>query len=517
MTMLFADRWDAGRRLAERLEHLGDEDLFHGDLVHENLVVVGLPRGGLPVAFEVAKRLRAPLDVIVVRKLGVPFQPELGMGAIGEGGARIINEDVVGVADVGADELAVVEARERAELESRARRFRGDRPPVSLAGRTVVVVDDGIATGSTARAACQVARARGAARVVLAVPVAPAGWAARPGEDADELISLATPASFLAVGEAYADFSQTTDDEVSRCLAGAAAWAPRRAVAHGPPDQVAASRSVGTHTRGEAMSLEGKVAVVTGASRGIGEFVARRFAAGGCAVAVSARTVEEGDHPLPGSLSATVKAITDAGGTAIAIPADLARQEDRARLIDTAERELGPVDVLVNNAAITYFEPVDTFDERHFRLMFEVQVRAPFELVQRVLPGMRARKRGWILNISSAAARHPQIPPSPMAPRAGTAYGMCKAALERFSTGLAAEAYDDGIAVNALSPSGLVVTPGVIHHGLDRNMPKEMQEPVEMMAEASYALCTGDPAILTGKVTYARSILDELGIEVTAS
>ncbi len=160
---------------------------------------------------------------------------------------------------------------------------------------------------------------------------------------------------------------------------------------------------------------------------------------------------------------------------------------------------------------------MDTFDERHFRLMFEVQVRAPFELVQRVLPGMRARKRGWILNISSAAARHPQIPPSPMAPRAGTAYGMCKAALERFSTGLAAEAYDDGIAVNALSPSGLVVTPGVIHHGLDRNMPKEMQEPVEMMAEASYALCTGDPAILTGKVTYARSILDELGIEVTAS
>ena len=265
------------------------------------------------------------------------------------------------------------------------------------------------------------------------------------------------------------------------------------------------------------MSLEGKVALVTGASRGIGEYVARRFAADGCAVAVSARTVEEGDHPLPGSISGTVGSITDAGGTAIAIAADLAKQEDRARLIETVERELGPIDVLVNNAAVTYFEPVDNFDERHFRLMFEVQVRAPFELAQRVLPGMRARHSGWILNISSGAARHPQGPPYPgRAGRGGTVYGMCKAALERFTTGLAAEAYDDGIAVNVLSPSGLVATPGVLHHGLDRNVPKEMQEPVEWMAEASYALCTGDPATLTGRVTYAKPILDELGIEVKA-
>ena len=262
------------------------------------------------------------------------------------------------------------------------------------------------------------------------------------------------------------------------------------------------------------MSLEGKVAIVTGASRGIGEFIAKRFAADGAAVAVSARTVEEGDHVYPGSVSSTVKAINEAGGTAIGIAADLSKQEDRGRLIQTAERELGPIDVLVNNAAITYFEPVDGFSENHYRLMFEVQVRAPFELSQLVLPGMKARKHGWILNISSGAARHPQGPPYVMLGRGGTVYGMCKAALERFTTGLAAEVYDDGIAVNVLSPSGLVATPGVTHHGLDRNVPPERMEPMEVMVEAAYALCNGDPATLTGKVTYAKPILDELGITV---
>jgi NAD(P)-dependent dehydrogenase (short-subunit alcohol dehydrogenase family) len=230
-------------------------------------------------------------------------------------------------------------------------------------------------------------------------------------------------------------------------------------------------------------------------------------------VAVSARTVEEGDHPYPGSLQATVQAITDAGGTAIPVPADLSRPEDRQRLVETVERELGPVSVLVNNAAVTYFEPASRFDERHYRLMFEVQVRAPFELVQRVLPGMRERREGWILNISSGAARHPQGPPYE-GNLGGTVYGMCKAALERFTTGLAAEAFEDGIAVNALSPSGLVATPGVRHHGLDRHVPKERLEPVEVIVEAAYLLCTGDPAKLTGRVTYAKPILEELGVEV---
>src|SRR5664280_470505 len=206
--MEFADRVDAGRRLAAKL----------GPLQGEDLVVVGLPRGGVPVALEVAGALDAPLDVIVVRKLGVPFQPELGMGAIGEGGVRVLNAEVVRLAGVSSEELAAVEEQERAELERRAKRFRGDRLPVPLEGMTVVVVDDGIATGSTARAACQVARAQGAARVVLAVPVAPPDWAGRLAGEADEFVCVDTPEPFFGVGQFYADFSQTTDDEVTACL-----------------------------------------------------------------------------------------------------------------------------------------------------------------------------------------------------------------------------------------------------------------------------------------------------------
>ncbi|HUK67929.1 MAG TPA: phosphoribosyltransferase family protein [Streptosporangiaceae bacterium] len=210
--MVFADRADAGRCLAARLRHLAGE----------RMVVLGLPRGGVPVAFEVAAALGAPLDVIVVRKLGVPFQPELGMGAIGEDGVRVINREVVRLAGVSENELAAVEARERTELERRAWRFRASRPRQSLDGRVALVVDDGVATGSTARAACQVARAQGAARVVLAVPVAAPGWQARIGGDADELVCAETPHPFFAIGQFYADFSQTTDDEVVACLQRAA-------------------------------------------------------------------------------------------------------------------------------------------------------------------------------------------------------------------------------------------------------------------------------------------------------
>ncbi|HEY1633875.1 MAG TPA: SDR family NAD(P)-dependent oxidoreductase [Acidimicrobiales bacterium] len=258
-------------------------------------------------------------------------------------------------------------------------------------------------------------------------------------------------------------------------------------------------------------ALDGRVALVTGASRGIGEAIARRFAGEGAAVGVSARTVVEGDHPLPGSLESTVRSIIESGGAAFAVAADLANEEDRRSLVATVEHKLGPVDVLVNNAAVTYFEPVQDFDGRHYRLMFEVQVRAPFELAQLVMPGMRARRRGWILNISSGAARHPQGPPYRRGVRGGAVYGMCKAALERFTTGLAAEAYDDGVAVNVLSPSGLVATPGVVHHGLDRAMPPDALEPVEAMTEAALVLCTGDPATMTGRVVYAKPLLAELG------
>jgi putative phosphoribosyl transferase len=193
------------------------------DLVDDDVVVLGLPRGGVPVAFEVARKLGAPLDVIVVRKLGVPFQPELGMGAIGEDGVCIVNREVLCGARIGEGELIAVERRERAELERLVHRFRGDRPRVSLVGRVAVLVDDGIATGSTARAACQVARAQGAARVVLAVPVAPSSSIATLADFADEVVCLEAPQYFHAVGEWYDDFSQTSDKRVVDLLELAAA------------------------------------------------------------------------------------------------------------------------------------------------------------------------------------------------------------------------------------------------------------------------------------------------------
>jgi len=222
--MAFANRSDAGRRLAERLVFLRGQDV----------VVLGLPRGGVPVAFEVARELHAPLDVIVVRKLGVPVQPELAMGAIGEGGVRVINDDVVRMAEVTGPELAAVETRERAELDRRARRFRGERPRVPLAGRTAVVVDDGIATGSTARAACRVARALGAARVVLAVPVAPPSVISELGREVDDLICLASPERLWAVGQWYRDFTQTSDEEVITLLQRAARLEGAPAIATSP-------------------------------------------------------------------------------------------------------------------------------------------------------------------------------------------------------------------------------------------------------------------------------------------
>jgi putative phosphoribosyl transferase len=206
--MPFADRTEAGQRLAERL----------ADLRGQDVVVLGLPRGGVPVAYEVARALGAPLDVIVVRKLGVPYQPELAMGAIGENGVRVADARVLRACRITPVELEGVEARERAEVDRRAQRFRGDRPRISLAGRTAIVVDDGAATGSTARAACQVARAQGAARVVLALPVASRDAVAALRAEADNVVCLETPSWFYAVGQWYDDFRQTTDAEVLELL-----------------------------------------------------------------------------------------------------------------------------------------------------------------------------------------------------------------------------------------------------------------------------------------------------------
>jgi putative phosphoribosyl transferase len=207
--MPFADRADAGRRLAAKLDHHRGPDT----------VVLALPRGGVPVGFEVARALGATLDVIVVRKLGVPYQPELGMGAIGEGGIRVINEEVVRIAGVTDAQIDSVEAAERDELERRAQCYRGGRPPVPVAGRIAIVVDDGIATGSTSRAACLVARAMGAGRVILATPVAPPVTVRDLAGDADEVVCVETPVAFFAIGQFYDDFSQTTDDEVVALLA----------------------------------------------------------------------------------------------------------------------------------------------------------------------------------------------------------------------------------------------------------------------------------------------------------
>ena len=224
--MRFADRADAGRRLAESL----------GFLVGEDVVVVGLPRGGVPVAFEVARALGAPLDVIVVRKLGVPVQPELGMGAVGEGGVRIVDREIVRRAAVSERELSTVEQRERAEVVRRSSRLRGDKTPVPLTGRTVIVVDDGMATGSTARAACQVVRAQGATRVVLAVPVGPEDIERRMRADADEIICLYKPVDFFAVGQFYDRFDQTIDREVVELLRRASERAAAVSAANDPAD-----------------------------------------------------------------------------------------------------------------------------------------------------------------------------------------------------------------------------------------------------------------------------------------
>ncbi|MCV7190261.1 phosphoribosyltransferase [Mycolicibacterium thermoresistibile] len=204
----FANRREAGRMLADRLAPLAGRDV----------VVLGLPRGGVPVAFEVAQRLRAPLDVLLVRKLGVPFHPELAFGAIGEGGVRILNDAVVLQARLSPADMAGVEQKEAAELARRAERYRRGRAPVPLTGRTAVVVDDGLATGATAKAACQVARAQGAGQVVLAVPIGARDTVAELSRYADEVVCLYSPEVYYAVGQGYRDFSQTSDEEVVRLL-----------------------------------------------------------------------------------------------------------------------------------------------------------------------------------------------------------------------------------------------------------------------------------------------------------
>jgi len=267
---------------------------------------------------------------------------------------------------------------------------------------------------------------------------------------------------------------------------------------------------------GRAGVLDGQVAIVTGASRGIGAEIARRFAAAGAAVAVAARTTQAGTSPLAGTIGETAAQIRAAGGTAEAIPADLARPEDRERLVAETTRQLGAPTILVSNAAVTYFTRVEDFTPKRYALMFAVQVGAPFHLARLVLPGMRAAGAGWILNISSVAARHPSMPPGARAGLGATVYGMCKAALERFSTGLAAELYGDNIAVNALSPTQVVPTPGTLFHHLTTEDSPDA-EPPAVMAEAALMLCHGSPRDRTGTISYSQELLAGLGVAIPAT
>jgi putative phosphoribosyl transferase len=204
----FRDRVDAGRQLGRALWPLASEDA----------VVLGLPRGGVVVAAEVARTLGAPLDVVVVRKLGVPHQPELAMGAIGEDGTRVLNHDVLRVARVGDRELRRVEVGEQAELAARVRRYRRGHPRIRLRDRVAVVVDDGLATGATARTACRIAGAQGARLVVLAAPVGPPDTVEELRGSTDGVLCLVTPEPFLGVGHWYDDFAQTADEEVTALL-----------------------------------------------------------------------------------------------------------------------------------------------------------------------------------------------------------------------------------------------------------------------------------------------------------
>jgi predicted phosphoribosyltransferase len=213
MALGFADRRAAGQELGRHLGHYADR---------QDVVVLGLPRGGMPVAFEVASALAAPLDVFVVRKLGVPGHEELAMGAIASGGVRVLNRDVLALIEIGSAEIAALTARERRELELREQLYRGERTPIDVTGRTTVVVDDGLATGATMRAAIAALRERRAAAIVVAVPIASPDTCAELAPAADELICARTPEPFMAVGLWYEDFSATSDEEVRALLEASA-------------------------------------------------------------------------------------------------------------------------------------------------------------------------------------------------------------------------------------------------------------------------------------------------------
>jgi putative phosphoribosyl transferase len=213
MERSFPNRAEAGRQLAEKLEKYAGRD---------DVIVLGLPRGGVPVAYEVAKRLRVPLDVFIVRKLGVPGFEELAAGAIASGGVRVLNQDVVRVIPYAHEAIEAVTAKETAELQRREEIYREGRPAPELRDKIVILVDDGLATGATMRAAVKALRQRSAAKIVVAVPVGPPDTCEEIAQESDEATCLSTPPFFQAVGQYYDDFSQTSDDDVRELLTSAA-------------------------------------------------------------------------------------------------------------------------------------------------------------------------------------------------------------------------------------------------------------------------------------------------------
>lgn len=256
------------------------------------------------------------------------------------------------------------------------------------------------------------------------------------------------------------------------------------------------------------MTSDGKIALVTGCSRGLGKAIAQRLACEGANVVLTARTLEP-DPKYQGSLRQTLEEIEAAGGSAIAVAADLSDSQERTRLFAEVVDTIGAPDILVNNAAVTFLRPLDEFPERRVRLMVEMHVLAPLHLTQMAIPAMRERGRGWVLNVTSVGGDLPDGPPfSDFDRTAGFGvYGTVKAALNRLTKSLAAELYDDGIAVNAAAPTNPVATEGA--GALD--LAKTDTEDISLITETAFRLCTGDPKTLTGRIAHTQSFLREIG------
>jgi citronellol/citronellal dehydrogenase len=258
--------------------------------------------------------------------------------------------------------------------------------------------------------------------------------------------------------------------------------------------------------------LDGKCVIVTGASRGIGKAVSTLFASEGAKVVCAARTLEEGGHALGGSINETVSEIRKVGGTAVAVQTDVSSEKSCENLVNAARKEFGPVDVLVNNAALNYYIPIKEYPVQRWVRAFSVNVHGPFMLAQKVLPDMIERGKGAIVNVSSGAAIGPGRGPYKEGPgMGGTMYGATKAALERFTQGLAQEVYQYGISVTCLSPSKVVPTPGTVYHKLVTGYDDPRGEPPTMMARAILLLATEPLDKVTGRVTYSQAILKEFG------